>query len=80
MLPDLVPLRSALASIDGRADRDSLRGLEGSAAVGYFRGLARLISAVRPGVAPLLDPQPPAAAGPLQRPARASATACCTRP
>lgn len=43
MLPDLVPLRSALASIDGAADRDSLRGFEGSAAVGYFRGLARLV-------------------------------------
>jgi CRISPR-associated protein Cas1 len=47
MLPDLVPLRSALASIDGAADRDSLRGLEGSAAVGYFRGLAKLLG---PGV------------------------------
>jgi CRISPR-associated protein Cas1 len=45
MLPDLVPLRSALASIDTVTNRDSLRGLEGSAAVGYFGGLARLISA-----------------------------------
>ncbi len=44
MLPDLVLLRSALAQIPTAADRDGLRGLEGSAAVGYFRGLARLIS------------------------------------
>lgn len=44
MLPDLVPIRSALAQIEGVADRDSLRGLEGSAAVGYFRGLAKLLS------------------------------------
>lgn len=43
MLPDLVPLRSALASIDAAPDRDSLRGFEGSAAVGYFRGLAKLL-------------------------------------
>ncbi len=44
MAPDLVPIRNALASIAGAADRDSLRGLEGSAAVGYFRGLARLLA------------------------------------
>lgn len=44
MLPDLVLLRSALASLEAAADRDSLRGFEGSAAVGYFRGLARLLS------------------------------------
>jgi CRISPR-associated protein Cas1 len=44
MLPHLVPLRSALASIEGATDRDSLRGLEGSAAVGYFQGLAQLVS------------------------------------
>ena len=43
MLPDLVPIRSALASLGGAADRDSLRGFEGSAAVGYFRGLTRLL-------------------------------------
>lgn len=43
MLADLVPLRNALAQIDSAADSDSLRGLEGSAAVGYFRGLAKLI-------------------------------------
>src|SRR3954451_24717957 len=44
MLGDLVPIRSALAGIEGVADRDSLRGLEGSAAVGYFRGLAKLLT------------------------------------
>ena len=44
MLPDLVLLRSALAQISAAADRDSLRGLEGSAAVGYFRGLAKLLA------------------------------------
>jgi len=44
MLADLVPLRSALAQMEAAPDRDSLRGLEGSAAVGYFRGLARLIA------------------------------------
>lgn len=43
MLPDLVLLRSALGALDRDGDRDTLRGLEGSAAVGYFRGLARLI-------------------------------------
>jgi CRISPR-associated protein Cas1 len=48
MLPDLVPLRSALASLDAAADRDSIRGLEGSAAVGYFRGLARLVAPTVP--------------------------------
>src|SRR5207237_2855811 len=41
MIPDLVPLRSALASIEAATNRDSLRGLEGSAAVGYFQGLAK---------------------------------------
>jgi len=44
MLADLVPLRSALARIDAAPDRDSLRGLEGSAAAGYFRGLAKLVA------------------------------------
>ena len=44
MLPDLVPIRSALASMDKAPDRDSLRGFEGSAAVAYFRGLTRLLS------------------------------------
>jgi CRISPR-associated protein Cas1 len=44
MLPDLILLRSALAQIPTAPDRDSLRGPEGSAAVGYFRGLARLLS------------------------------------
>jgi CRISPR-associated protein Cas1 len=48
MLPDLVPLRSALGSIDAASDRDSLRGIEGSAAVGYFGGLARLINPTVP--------------------------------
>jgi CRISPR-associated protein Cas1 len=43
MLPDLVPLRSALAFIDAASDPGALRGLEGSAAVGYFRGLSRLV-------------------------------------
>ena len=47
MLPDLVPIRSALASIERADDRDSVRGFEGSAAVGYFRGLGRLLA---PGV------------------------------
>jgi CRISPR-associated protein Cas1 len=44
MLPHLVPLRLALAAIKTAASRDSLRGLEGSAAVGYFQGLAQLVS------------------------------------
>ena len=44
MLPDLVPIRSAMAQIERADDRDSLRGLEGSAAVGYFRGLAKLLA------------------------------------
>ena len=44
MLADLVPLRSALAQMGSAPDRESLRGLEGSAAVGYFRGLAKLIA------------------------------------
>jgi CRISP-associated protein Cas1 len=44
MLPDLVPIRSALASLDAVADSGAVRGFEGSAAVGYFRGLARLLS------------------------------------
>jgi CRISP-associated protein Cas1 len=42
METDLIPLKNALASIDAVTDCDSLRGLEGSAAVGYFRGLAKL--------------------------------------
>lgn len=42
--PDLTPIRSALASFDAAPDRDSLRGLEGSAAVGYFHGLAKLLA------------------------------------
>jgi CRISPR-associated protein Cas1 len=45
---DLIPLRNALASIDAASDRDTLRGLEGSAAVGYFRGLAKLVSPTVP--------------------------------
>ncbi len=36
MLPELVPIRSALASLDSAANRDSLRGFEGSAAVGLL--------------------------------------------
>jgi CRISP-associated protein Cas1 len=48
MLPDLVLLRSALAAIERDGDRDSLRGVEGSAAVGYFRGLAKLINPTVP--------------------------------
>jgi CRISPR-associated protein Cas1 len=44
MAPDLVPIRSALASLDAAPDRDAVRGLEGSAAAAYFRGLARLLS------------------------------------
>ena len=44
MLPDLVPIRSALGSMDKAPDRDSLRGFEGSAAAAYFRGLTRLLS------------------------------------
>jgi CRISP-associated protein Cas1 len=48
MLPDLVPIRSALAALEGAADSDSLRGFEGSAAVAYFRGLARLVAATVP--------------------------------
>jgi CRISP-associated protein Cas1 len=48
MLPDLIPIRSALSQIDAAADRDSLRGLEGSAAVGYFRGLAKLLAPTVP--------------------------------
>jgi CRISPR-associated protein Cas1 len=48
MLADLVPLRNALARVESAADRDSLRGLEGSAAVGYFRGLAKLLGPAVP--------------------------------
>jgi CRISPR-associated protein Cas1 len=48
MLPDLIPLRAALASIDSVGDRDALRGVEGSAAVAYFRGLARLLTPMVP--------------------------------
>ena len=44
MLPDLIPIRTALGRIGSAADRDSIRGLEGSAAAGYFRGLAGLLS------------------------------------
>ncbi len=40
---NLVPIRSAVASIDAAADRDTLRGLEGSAAVAYFRSLNHLL-------------------------------------
>ncbi len=48
MEADLVLLRSALLSLDQAADRDSLRGHEGSAAVGYFGGLGRLLVASVP--------------------------------
>lgn len=48
MLPNLIPLRSALASLESAPNRDSLRGFEGSAAVGYFRGLDRLLSPTVP--------------------------------
>ena len=48
MLPDLIPLRSALGSLGKAADRDSLRGFEGSAAVAYFRGFARLLAPTVP--------------------------------
>ena len=44
MLRHLVLLREALASLRAAADRDALRGHEGSAAVGYFGGLAALIA------------------------------------
>ncbi|HEX8204036.1 MAG TPA: type I-MYXAN CRISPR-associated endonuclease Cas1 [Isosphaeraceae bacterium] len=42
--PDLILIRSALASLAGAADRDSLRGFEGSAAMAYFRALGRLLA------------------------------------
>jgi CRISPR-associated protein Cas1 len=48
MAPDLAPIRSALAFLDAAPDRERLRGLEGSAAVGYFRGLTRLLSPAVP--------------------------------
>ncbi|MBX6312320.1 MAG: type I-MYXAN CRISPR-associated endonuclease Cas1 [Isosphaeraceae bacterium] len=44
MLPELVLIRSALASLDQAADRDALRGFEGSAAAAYFRGLGCLLA------------------------------------
>jgi CRISPR-associated protein Cas1 len=43
MKSELVLIRSALASIEGAASRDSLRGLEGSAASAYFPALGRLL-------------------------------------
>lgn len=43
MQPELVLIRSALASLDAAADRDALRGFEGSAAAAYFRALGRLL-------------------------------------
>jgi CRISPR-associated protein Cas1 len=43
MQPELVLIRSALASLDAAADRDALRGFEGSAAGAYFRALGRLL-------------------------------------
>lgn len=43
VLPSLVLLRAALASVHKAPDADALRGHEGSAAVGYFRGLGRLL-------------------------------------
>lgn len=48
MMPDLVLIRSALSSIGAAGDRDTIRGLEGSAAAAYFRGLSRLISPAVP--------------------------------
>jgi CRISPR-associated protein Cas1 len=48
MLPDLVLLRAALAQLDRAANRDVLRGHEGSAAVGYFRGLGKLLAPTVP--------------------------------
>lgn len=44
MAPDLVLIRSALSSLDAAHDRATLRGLEGSAAAAYFRGLTHLIA------------------------------------
>ena len=44
MTSDLVLIRSALASLDAASDRGTLRGLEGSAASAYFRGLTHLVS------------------------------------
>ena len=43
MESDLVLIRNALASVDHAADRDSLRGHEGNAAVAYFRALTRTL-------------------------------------
>ena len=48
-------------------NRDSLRGLEGSAAVGYFSGLARLINPTVPESLHYSDAKPPAAGGSVQR-------------
>jgi len=41
---DFVPLRSALETLEAAKDRETLRGLEGSAAVGYFSGLGKLLN------------------------------------
>lgn len=50
MTPDLVVVRSALAALDAATDRDHLRGLEGSAAAAYFRGLTHLVAPSVPEV------------------------------
>lgn len=41
---DLDAIHNALASIERVTNRDSLRGVEGSAAVAYFQGLASLVA------------------------------------
>lgn len=43
VMPGLVLMRSALASVARAPDADALRGYEGSAAVGYFRSLGQLL-------------------------------------
>lgn len=42
--PDLDAIHNALASIEHVTNRDSLRGVEGSAAVSYFHGLSSLVA------------------------------------
>ena len=61
--------RTRLRGMPAAADRDSLRGHEGAAAVALLRGPAAAAGPTGARRAALGDAQPPAAAGPLQRPA-----------
>ena len=73
-------IQSLLASLRGAGDRDSLRGLEGLAAVHYFAALRKLLGRRVHGRSTFRQSIKKATTGQIQRLSQLRLWACCTRP